>query len=201
MGKSRRLRLFKKPTNKQIGHLLQYGHKMTMIKLNLCWKKLTVVSRKSTDNWNLYKQVWTLCTAWATLTENKLAAWKLRRLNALTQPMMWDANNTSYCTLRGNGALGRDAVYHNPFFMMPSEVMQPVYTMTPHSPVHLWNHKVNFHKRNIGKLLSLWSKHVQMEPSWETSWAILCLHMWMNKLLSANLSYVDSLIPWSPDPD
>jgi len=50
---------------------------------------------------------------------------------------MWDANNMSYCTLRGNGALGGDAVYHNPFFMMPSEVMRPVYTMTPHNPAHL----------------------------------------------------------------
>lgn len=106
VGKDRRLNLFKKPTNKQIGHLLQYGHKMTMIKLNLCWKKLTVVSKKSTDNWNLYKQVWMLCTAWATIIENKLAAWKLSRLNASTQPVMWDANNMSYCTLRRNGALG-----------------------------------------------------------------------------------------------
>lgn len=161
-----RRRLFKRPTNKQTEHLLQYGQKMTIIKLNLCWKKPTVEPKKSTGNWNLRKQVWTLCTDWAAITQNKLAAWKLCRLNASTQPVMWDANHMSYCTLNGYGALGGNAVYHNPFFMTPSEVMQPpVCTMTPHNPAHLWNHKLNIHKRNIGKLLWLWSKCVphQME--------------------------------------
>lgn len=186
VGSGRRLHLFKKPTNKQTEQLLQYGHKMTMIKLNLWRKKPTVVSRKGTGNRNLYKQVWILCTAWASITENKLAAWKLRRLNASTQPVMWDANNMSYCTLRGNGALGGDAVYHNPFFMMPSEVMRLAYTMTPHNPAHLWNHKLNIHKRNIGKLLRLWSKRVphQMEPSWETSWAIFFLFTHVNEQIT-----------------
>ncbi len=186
VGSGRRLHLFKKPTNKQTEQLLQYGHKMTMIKLNLWRKKPTVVSRKGTGNRNLYKQVWILCTAWASITENKLAAWKLRRLNASTQPVMWDANNMSYCTLRGNGALGGDAVYHNPFFMMPSEVMRPAYTMTPHNPAHLWNYKLNIHKINIGKLLRLWSKRVphQMEPSWETSWAIFFLFTHVNEQIT-----------------
>ncbi len=54
--------------------------------------------------------------------------------------------------------------------------MRLAYTITPHNPAHLWKHKLNIHKETLGNFWdSVWSKRVphQMEPSWETSWAII----------------------------
>ncbi len=83
--------------------------------------------------------------------------------------------------------------------------MRLAYTITPHNPAHLWNHKLNIHKETLGNFWdSVWSKRVphQMEPSWETSWAIFVFFVYTCEwTLYVNFISIDDLIHWSPDPN